>query len=86
MANHASAKKRIRRNLKRNIFMSTRRSKVRSFVKSVELAIAAGEKEKAAELFRTTESELMRGVKVGAVKVKNASRKISRLAAHIKAM
>ena len=86
MANHSSAKKRIRRNLKRNIFMSNRRSKVRTFIKSVELAITAGEREKAQELFKVTESEFMRGVKVGAFDQRTASRKISRLSASIKAM
>lgn len=86
MANHQSAKKRIRRNLKRNIFMSTRRNRVRTFVKNVELAVSKGDREQALKLFKDTESEFMRGVKVGAFKLKTASRKISRLASQIKAM
>ena len=86
MANHKSAKKRIRRNLKRNIFMSSRRNRIRSFAKNVELAISTGERDKALELLKATESEYMRGVKVGAFKLQTASRKISRLSARIKAM
>lgn len=86
MANHKSAKSRIVRNNKRAVINGARRSRVRTFVKKVEAAILAGDKELAAAAFKTAESELMRAVRKGVFKQNNASRKVSRLSQKIKAL
>ena len=86
MANHKSAKSRIVRNNKRAVINGARRSRVRTFVKKVEAAILAGDKDLANSSFKTAESELMRAVRKGVFKMNTASRKISRLAQKIKAL
>jgi small subunit ribosomal protein S20 len=86
MANHKSAKSRIVRNNKRAVINGARRSRVRTFVKKVEAAIVAGDKELANTSFRTAESELMRAVRKGVFKMNTAARKISRLSQKIKAL
>jgi len=86
MANHKSAKSRIIRNNKRAVINGARRSRVRTFVKKVEAAIVAGDKDLANASFKTAESELMRAVRKGVFKMNTASRKISRLAHKIKAL
>ena len=62
MAQHKSAKKRIVRNEKRRVINHARISRIRTFVKKVENAIAAGNKELAAEAFKLAQPELHRGV------------------------
>ena len=86
MANHKSAKSIIVRNNKRAVINGARRSRVRTFVKKVEAAILAGDKELAAAAFKTAESELMRAVRKGVFKQNTASRKVSRLSQKIKAL
>ena len=86
MANHKSAKTRINRNNKRSIINGARRSRVRTFVKKVEAAIAASDKETAAAAFKTAESELMRAAQKGVLPKNTASRTVSRLSAKIKAL
>ena len=86
MANHKSAKSRIVRNNKRAVINGARKSRVRTFVKKVEAAILAGDKELANTAFKTAESELMRAVRKGVFKMNTASRKISRLSQKIKAL
>ncbi len=86
MANHASAKKRIRRNAKRAAINTNRRSRMRTFVKKVELAIAAGNAKEANEALLLTQPELDRGVAKGILHKNAAARKMSRLSARIKAM
>lgn len=86
MANHKSAKSRIVRNNKRAVINGARRSRVRTFIKKVEAAIMAGDKELASASFKTAESELMRAVRKGVVKLNTAARKVSRLSQKIKAL
>lgn len=86
MANHASAKKRIRRNAKRAAINTNRRGRVRTFVKKVELALAAGDAKKADEALRMAQPELDRGVAKGILHKNAAARKLSRLSARIKAL
>lgn len=83
MANHKSAEKRIRQTAKRTIVNKTRLSRIRTFVKKVEAAIAAGDKANATEAFRAAQPELQRGVNKGVVHRNTAARKISRLAHRI---
>ena len=86
MAQHKSAKKRIRRTERRTVVNSARRSRIRTFVTKVELAIADGKKDEAAAALKAAQPEIQRGVTKGVVQRNTASRKISRLNARIKAM
>jgi small subunit ribosomal protein S20 len=86
MANHKSAQKRIRQTARRTEVNSARISRIRTYVKKVESAIAAGNKEAAAEAFRAAQPELHRGVTKGVLHKATASRKLSRLAQRIKAL
>ncbi len=86
MANHKSAKTRIRRNDKRSMINGMRRSRVRTFVKKVDALIAAGNKDEAATALRIAESEMMRAAQKGVFHKNTASRTISRLAQKIKAL
>ena len=86
MANTTSAKKRARRDARKVRVNGARRARVRTFVKKVEAAIAAGDREAAGEALRKAQPELMRGVTRGVVKKNMAARKISRLSRRIKAL
>ena len=84
MANHKSAKTRINRNNKRSVINGARRSRVRTFVKKVEAAVAAKDKDLAQSNFVVAESELMKAVNKGVMHRNTVARKISRLSAKIK--
>lgn len=86
MANHKSAKTRIRRNDKRSMINGMRRNRVRTFVKKVIALIAAGNKEEATAAFNVAQSEMMRAAQKGVFHKNMASRTISRLAQKIKAL
>ncbi len=86
MAQHASAKKRIRRNARRAVINRSRVSRLRSFMKRVELAIANGDKQAAQSALGNAQPELHRGVRVGVMHRNTVARKLSRLSARIKAM
>ena len=79
MANTPQAKKRIRRNATRAAINGARVSRIRTFIKAVESAIAAGKKDDAAAALKTAQPELMRGVARGVIHKNTASRKFSRL-------
>jgi small subunit ribosomal protein S20 len=84
MANHKSAEKRIRQTTRRTKVNSVRMNRIRSFLKKVETAIAAGDKKTAQQALKEAQPELMRGVSSGIIKLGAASRKMSRLSARIK--
>ena len=84
MANHASSKKRIRRNARRAEINGTRRGRIRTFVKKVELALAAGDTAGAEGALRDAQPEIYRGVAKGILHKNTAARKVSRLAARIR--
>jgi small subunit ribosomal protein S20 len=86
MANLKSAKKRIRRNANRALINGARISRIRTFVKKVEAAIAAGDPAAAREALRVAQPEMQRGVSRGVLHRNTASRKISRLSSRIKAL
>ena len=86
MANHKSAKTRINRNNKRSLINGARKSRVRTFVKKVEAAIVANDKETAAAAFKTAESELMRSARKGVFPMNKVSRTVSRMKKKIKAL
>jgi small subunit ribosomal protein S20 len=86
MANTVSAKKMTRKIVKRTEINRARRSRMRTFVRKVEEAIASGNQNAAAEALHAAEPEIMRAAQKGVVHKNNASRKVSRLAHRIKAL
>ena len=86
MANHKSAEKRIRQTETRTEVNRARISRIRTFVKKVESAIAAGKKAEAQQAFKEAQPEMMRGVSKGVAKKGTVSRKLSRLSARIKSL
>ena len=83
MANTPQAKKRIRRNATRATINHSRISRIRTFVKAVESAIAAGKKKDAAEALKMVQPEMARGVARGVIHKNTASRKFSRLSKRV---
>ena len=86
MAIHLSSKQRIRRIARRAEFNAARKSRVHTFTKKFEAALAGGDKAAAAEAFRTAESEIMRAVSKGVLHKNTAARRVSRLSARVKAL
>jgi len=83
MANTPQAKKRIRRNARRADINHARISRIRTFLKQVESALAAGKKADAAEALKKAQPELARGVSRGVLHKNTASRKLSRLSKRV---
>lgn len=86
MANTPQSKKRARQTERRTEVNKARRSRIRTFLRKVEEAIAGGDATVAAEALRAAQPELMRGVTKGVVHQNTASRKMSRLASRVKAL
>lgn len=86
MANTKSAKKAARQAERRTEINKARRSRIRTFVRKVEEAIASGDKAAADEALRLAQPEIMRGAQKGVIHKNTASRKISRLSARIRDM
>lgn len=86
MANTPSSKKRARQAVRRNAVNTARRSRIRTFLRKVEEAIASGDQTTAAAALKAAQPELMRGVTKGVLHKNTASRKMSRLAARVKAL
>ena len=86
MANSPQAKKRARQNEKRFAVNKVRRSRIRTFLRKVDEAIAKGNKVAATEALQAAQPELMRGVTKGVFHKNTAARKMSRLSARIKAL
>jgi small subunit ribosomal protein S20 len=80
MAHHRSAKKRIRQTAKRTVVNRARISRVRTFIKRVEQAVAAGDADAARTALQVAEPEIRRAVNKRVLKLNTASRRISRLA------
>jgi small subunit ribosomal protein S20 len=86
MANTTSAKKAARQAEKRTLINKSRRSRMRTFVRKVEEAIASGDKQAADLALREAQPEIMRSALRGIIHKNTASRKISRLSARIKSL
>lgn len=86
MANIKSAKKRARQTVRRTEVNHMRLSRIRTSVKKVETAIAAGDKAAARAAFEAAQPELHRGVTKGVLHRNTAARKLSRLSARINAL
>jgi len=79
MPNIASAKKRVRTTQKRTEINHARKSRIRSFTRKVEEAIASGDKKAAVTALKAAEPEIMRGVSKGVIHKNTGARKVSRL-------
>ncbi|MGH6825317.1 30S ribosomal protein S20 [Methyloceanibacter sp.] len=86
MANTRSAKKAARQTLRRTEANKGRRSRMRSYARKVEEAIAAGNKEAAAAALKEAEPVLARTAQKGLLHRKAAARKVSRLSKRVSAM
>lgn len=86
MANTPQAKKRIRRNARRAEINGARVGRIRTFVKKVEAAIVAGDREAATTALANVQPELARGVAKGVLHKNTVSRKFSRLTKRIAAL
>ena len=84
MANNPGAKKAIRKIARRTEVNKARRSRVRTFVRKFDEALAAGDLGAAKTAFIEAESELMRAVGKGVLHKNTGSRKVSRLAARLR--
>ena len=86
MATHVSAEKRIRQTARRTAINRARLSRLRTFVKKVETAIASGDREAARAALKEAQPELQRGAQKGVMHRNTVARKLSRLSARIKAL
>ena len=86
MANTSSAKKAARKIARRAEVNKIRRSRIRTFVRKVEEALASGDKAAATAAFKAAEPELMRAATKGVLHRNTASRKVSRLAQRVKGL
>jgi len=86
MANTSSAKKMVRKIERRTAVNKARRSRVRTFLRKVESAIASGDKKAADEAFRQMQPEFQRAVTKGVFHKKTVARKLSRISSRIKTL
>ena len=86
MANSPSARKRIRQIERRTAVNTARKSRIKTFIRKVEEAIASGDAAAAKSALQAAQPEIMRGAAKGVMHRKTASRKISRLSSRVKAV
>jgi small subunit ribosomal protein S20 len=86
MANTPQSKKRARQSEARFAVNKARRSRIRTFIRKVEEAIASGDKAAAAAALQVAQPEMMRGVTKGVLHKNTVARKLSRLSARVKAL
>lgn len=86
MANTPQSEKRARQNERRYAVNKARRSRIRTFLRKVEEALASGNQEAATEALRAAQPELARGVTKGVLHKNTVARKMSRLSARVKSL
>ena len=86
MANSPQSKKRARQAARRTLVNKSRRTRIRTFIRKVEEAIAGGDQAAAAEALRAAQPEIMRGVTKGVLHKNTAARKVSRLTKRVKTL
>ncbi len=86
MANTPSAKKATRKIARRTAINRMRRSRMRTYVRKVEEAIASGDAQAAAAALHDAEPIIMRASQKGIVHKNTASRKVSRLSHRVAAL
>jgi len=86
MANTSSAKKAVRKIAARTLVNKSRRSRVRSFIRKFDDAVAAGDRQAADIAFKAAEPEIMRAAGKGVIHKNTAARKVSRLARRLNSL
>jgi small subunit ribosomal protein S20 len=86
MAHHPSAAKRHRQTVRRTAVNASARSRLRTFIKEVETALATGDKDAARNALRAAQPEMQKSAREGIVHWRTVSRKLSRLSARVKAL
>lgn len=86
MANTKTARKAIRQIARRTNVNKARRSRMRTYIRAVETAIAAGDKTAAQDALRQAEAQIMRAARRNVLHKRAASRSVSRLSARVKTM
>jgi small subunit ribosomal protein S20 len=86
MPHHKSAEKRLRQTEKRTATNRARLSRVRTFVKKVEVAIETGDRAAAQSALQLAQPELHRATTKGVLHKNTVARKLSRLATRINAL
>ena len=86
MANTAQSKKRARQSDARQDVNKARRSRIRTFLRKVEEALASGNQANAAVALKNVQPELARGITKGVMHKNTVARKMSRLASRVKAL
>ena len=86
MANTTSAKKATRKIVRRTEVNKARRSRMRTFLRKVEEALASGDQSAAAAALKAAQPEIMRAAQKGVVHKNTASRKVSRLSARVSSL
>jgi small subunit ribosomal protein S20 len=84
MANHSATEKAIRKTVRKTATNKNRKSRIKTFVKRVVTAVAAGSSEEANKALVEAQSEIMKGVSAKLIKKNTAARKVSRLAKSVK--
>ena len=83
MPNHKSAEKRVRQTAKRNAINSSNKSQLRTQIKKLRAALAAGDKKQSQELLTPTISTIDKAVNKGILHKNTAARYKSRLTSHV---
>ena len=83
MPNHKSAEKRVRQNIKRNAINRNNKSALRTQIKKLRAALAAGDKNQSQELLMPTISTIDKAVNKGVLHKNTAARYKARLTAHV---
>jgi small subunit ribosomal protein S20 len=86
MANNAQSKKRARQSEARYAINKARRSRIRTFLRKVEEALASGDQAAAADALKAAQPELARGVSKGIMHKNTVARKMSRLSSRVKGL
>ena len=86
MANLSSSKKMVRKIERRTARNRDQKSKMRSFMRRVDEAIASGDKAAAETALRDAQPLIARAGRKGLMHKKTASRKVSRLAKRVSAI
>ncbi|WHQ46757.1 MAG: 30S ribosomal protein S20 [Candidatus Midichloria sp.] len=86
MANHKSALKAHKQSVARAARNSSIKSRVKTFSNKVSIAVNSGNFENAVQSLRVAESEIMKSVTKGVLKLNTAARKVSKLAKKVKSL
>lgn len=86
MANTAQSKKRARQSEARYAVNKGRRSRIRTYLRKVEEALASGNQDAAAIALKNAQPEMARGVTKGVLHKNTVARKMSRLASRLKTL